>query len=139
VIAAAISQEQDGMDRSQLKFATTHEWAAIENGIATVGISDFAVKLLSDLVFIDLPTKGKKVQAGDTLGEVESVKAVSDIYAPLSGEVVEVNADLADHLERLTSDAFSAWMVKLKLSEPTEVSRLLDFAGYQAHCAAEQK
>lgn len=128
------------MDRSQLKFAKTHEWAAVENGIATVGISDFAVKLLSDLVFIDLPAKGKKVQAGDTLGEVESVKAVSDIYAPLSGEVVEVNSDLADHLERLTTDAFgSAWMVKLKLSEPAEISQLLDYAGYQAHCAAEQK
>ncbi len=127
------------MDRSQLKFAKTHEWAAIENGVATIGISDFAVKLLSDLVFIDLPAKGKKVRAGDTLGEVESVKAVSDIYAPLSGEVVEVNADLADHLERLTTDAFgSGWMVKLKLSEPTEADRLMDDAAYQAHCAAEQ-
>ena len=127
------------MDRAQLKFAKTHEWAAIENGIATIGISDFAVKLLSDLVFIDLPAKGKKVRAGDTLGEVESVKAVSDIYAPLSGEVIEVNGDLADHLERLTTDAFgSGWMVKLKLAEPAEAANLLDDAAYQAHCAAEQ-
>ncbi|MFO0918304.1 MAG: glycine cleavage system protein GcvH [Planctomycetaceae bacterium] len=127
------------MDRAQLKFAKTHEWAAIENGVATIGISDFAVKLLSDLVFIDLPAKGKKVRAGDTLGEVESVKAVSDIYAPLSGEVIEVNGDLADHLERLTTDAFgSGWMVKLKLAEPAEAANLLDAAAYQAHCAAEQ-
>src|SRR5262245_15604920 len=128
------------MERSQLKFAKTHEWAAIKDGVATIGITDFAVKLLSDLVFIDLPAQGKKVKAGDPLGEVESVKAVSDIYAPLSGEVIEVNADLADHLERLTTDAFgSGWMVKLKLSDPAEASRLMDDTAYQAHCAAEQK
>lgn len=122
-----------------LKFAKSHEWVAVENGIATVGISAFAVKLLSDLVYIDLPAKGKQVQAGDTLGEVESVKAVSDIYAPVSGEVVDVNSPLADHLEWLTeSPTDKGWMVKLKLSSPAELAGLLDEAAYQAHCAAEQ-
>lgn len=122
-----------------LKYAKSHEWVAVEGGVATVGISAFAVKLLSDLVYIELPAKGKTVMAGDTLGEVESVKAVSDIYAPVSGEVVEVNSPLADHLEWLTQDPTGkGWMVKLKLSEPAELSSLLDEAAYQAHCAAEQ-
>lgn len=122
-----------------LKYATSHEWVAVEGGIATVGITAFAVKLLSDLVYIDLPAKGKTVEAGDTLGEVESVKAVSDIYAPVSGEVVEVNTPLADHLEWLTeSPTGKGWMVKLKLSDAGELAGLLDEAAYQAHCAAEQ-
>ena len=123
---------------SPLKYAKSHEWVAVENGIATIGISGFAVKLLSDLVYIDLPKPGKKVSAGDTLGEVESVKAVSDIYSPLSGEVIEVNAPLADHLEWLTEDpAGKGWMVKLKCSDSAELASLMDEAAYQAHCAAE--
>jgi glycine cleavage system H protein len=122
-----------------LKYAKSHEWVAVENGVATVGISAFAVKLLSDLVYIDLPAQGKTVKAGDTLGEVESVKAVSDIYAPVSGEVVEVNAPLADHLEWLTQEPTGkGWMVKLKLSDAGELAGLMDEAAYQAHCAAEQ-
>jgi glycine cleavage system H protein len=121
-----------------LKYAKSHEWVAVENGTATVGISAFAVKLLSDLVYIDLPVKGKQVKAGDTLGEVESVKAVSDIYAPVSGEVVDVNAPLADHLEWLTEDPTGkGWMVKLKMSDAGELAGLLDEAAYQAHCASE--
>ncbi len=122
-----------------LKYAKSHEWVAVENGTATVGISAFAVKLLSDLVYIDLPAKGKKVKAGDTLGEVESVKAVSDIYSPVSGEVVDVNAPLADHLEWLTQDpAGKGWIVKLKLSDAGELAGLMDEAAYQAHCTAEE-
>lgn len=124
---------------AQLKFAKSHEWVSVENGIATVGITAFAVKLLSDLVYIDLPVQGKQVKAGDTLGEVESVKAVSDIYAPVGGEVIEVNAPLADHLEWLTdSPTDKGWMVKLKMSDAGELAALLDEAAYQAHCAAEQ-
>jgi glycine cleavage system H protein len=122
-----------------LKYAKTHEWVAVENGEATVGITPFAVKLLSDLVFIDLPKVGKRVRAGETLGEVESVKAVSDIYAPVSGEVVEVNSPLADHLEWLTEDPTGkGWMVKLKLNDAGELAALMDDAAYQAHCAAEE-
>ena len=124
---------------SPLKYAKSHEWVTVENGVATVGISAFAVKLLSDLVFIDLPKPGKKVAAGETLGEVESVKAVSDIYAPVGGEVIEVNKPLADHLEWLTEDPTGkGWMVKLKLSDSGELAALMDEAAYQAHCAAEQ-
>lgn len=122
-----------------LKYAKSHEWVSVENDVATVGITAFAVKLLSDLVYIDLPAKGKKVQAGATLGEVESVKAVSDIYAPVSGEVVDVNTPLADHLEWLTEDPTGkGWMVKLKLTSAGELASLLDEAAYQAHCAAEE-
>lgn len=122
-----------------LKYAKSHEWVSVENDVATVGITAFAVKLLSDLVYIDLPAKGKKVQAGATLGEVESVKAVSDIYAPVSGEVIDVNTPLADHLEWLTEDPTGkGWMVKLKLANAGELAGLLDEAAYQAHCAAEE-
>lgn len=121
-----------------LKYAESHEWVSVENGVATVGISAFAVKLLSDLVFIDLPKPGTTVDLGESLGEVESVKAVSDIYAPVGGEVIEVNQPLADHLEWLTEDPTGkGWMVKLKLNDPGELAALMDEAAYQAHCAAE--
>jgi glycine cleavage system H protein len=126
------------VDQSQLKYARTHEWVALEGDVATIGITDFAVHLLSDLVYVDLPKVGRAIQAGQTFGEVESVKAVSDLYAPVSGEVIEVNAGLPDQLEALTADPFGAgWMVKVRLSNPAEVGQLMDHAGYQAHCEAE--
>jgi glycine cleavage system H protein len=135
-----LQQQEHGGMTAPRKYAKTHEWVAVENGIATVGITDFAVKLLSDLVYIDLPKPGTVVKAGETLGEVESVKAVSDVYAPVSGEIVEVNAPLADHLEWLSQEPTGkGWMVKLKLSDAGELAALLDEAAYQAHCAAEKQ
>lgn len=126
------------MDQSQLKYARTHEWVALEGDVATVGITDFAVHLLSDLVYVDLPKVGSQLAAGQTFGEVESVKAVSDLYAPVSGEVVEVNAGLPDKLDALTTDAFgSGWMIKVRLSQPAEVGQLLDHAAYKSHCELE--
>lgn len=126
------------MDQSQLKYARTHEWVALDGDVATIGITDFAVHLLSDLVYVDLPKAGRAIQAGQTFGEVESVKAVSDLYAPVSGEVIEVNAGLPDKLEALTTDPFGAgWMVKVRLSNPAEAGQLMDHAAYQAHCEAE--
>ncbi len=122
------------------KYTKTHEWVAVEGDTATIGISDFAVHLLSDLTYADLPAIGKQTVQGQPFGEVESVKAVSDLYAPVSGEVVARNDALPDHLELLTQDPFGAgWMVKVRVADASELSKLLDHAAYKAHCDAEQR
>lgn len=127
------------MDPATLKYTKTHEWVGVEGDVATIGISDFAVHLLSDLVYADLPPVGKKVTQGQSFGEVESVKAVSDVYAPVSGEVIARNDKLPDNLDLLTSSPFDAgWMIKVKLSNPSELSSLLSQVSYKAHCDAEQ-
>ena len=127
------------MDPASLKFTKTHEWAAIEGDAATIGISDFAVHLLSDLVYADLPAVGKKITQGQPFGEVESVKAVSDLYAPVSGEVIARNDSLPDNLDLLTKSPFGeGWMIKVRLSNPGELATLLDQAAYKAHCEAEK-
>lgn len=126
------------MDLAALRYAKTHEWVRVDGDVATVGITDFAVKALTDLVYVDLPAVGKKVAVSDPLGEVESVKAVSDIYAPVGGEIIEVNSALADQLDWLSHDAFgNGWMVKLRMSNPSDVQALLDRTSYEAHCASE--
>jgi len=127
------------MDPATLKYTRTHEWVAVDGEIATIGISDFAVKLLSDLVFADLPAVGTKITRGEPFGEVESVKAVSDLYAPVSGEVVSRNETLPDHLDLLTSSPMDAgWMIKVRLSRPAELADLLNQTAYLAHCDAEK-
>ncbi len=126
------------MDLSALRFAKTHEWVRVDGDVATIGISDFAVKALTDLVYVDLPTVGKKVKVGDTLGEVESVKAVSDIYAPVSGEIIETNGPLSDDLDLLSKDAFGrGWIVKIRMANPAETQQLMDRVAYETHCASE--
>jgi glycine cleavage system H protein len=126
------------MDRSKLKYAKTHEWVALTGDVATIGITDFAVRQLTDLVYIELPLLGRNLTAGSTFGEVESVKAVSDLYAPLSGEVVEVNSKLADNLGLLSDDPFGdGWMIKVKLSPDSKLNGLLDLPAYEQHCASE--
>ncbi len=120
-------------DRSYLK---THEWCKIENGVATIGISDYAVSHLSDLVFLDLPKKGASVTAGESFGEIESVKAVSSLYSPVSGEVVDANTALTDNLEWLAQEPFGkAWMIKVKVTNKSP--DLLQAAAYDQHCQAE--
>ncbi|HEV7278787.1 MAG TPA: glycine cleavage system protein GcvH [Pirellulaceae bacterium] len=124
------------MKREDLLYAETHEWAAVEPGdggkVATVGITDFAVEQLTDLVFMDLPPVGKQVEAGKEFGEVESVKAVSPLYSPVSGEIVAVNSDLPSSLETLNSDPFGAgWMIKVKLSDETGLKSLLTYDAYK--------
>ncbi len=120
-------------DRSYLK---SHEWCKIEKDIAIVGISDYAVSHLSDLVFLDLPHKGTTVTAGESFGEIESVKAVSDLYSPVSGEVVEVNKDLPDNLDWLGQEPFGkAWMLKVRITGKSP--DLMDGKAYDAHCQAE--
>ena len=127
------------MDPASLKYTKTHEWAAVEGDVATIGISDFAVHLLSDLTFADLPAIGKKITQGQPFGEVESVKAVSDLYAPVSGEVIGRNDQLPDNLELLTSSPYDkGWMIKVRLSSPGELSSLLSQTAYKSHCDAEK-
>lgn len=127
------------MDPASLKFTKTHEWVAVEGDVATIGISDFAVHLLSDLVYADLPAIGKKITQGEPFGEVESVKAVSDLYAPVSGEVIGRNDALPDNLDLLTTSPFdSGWMIKVRLSNAGELSSLLSQTAYKAHCDAEK-
>lgn len=127
------------MDVSALKYTKSHEWLHLDGETATIGITDFAVKQLTDLVFIDLPSVGQKVSAGSTFGEVESVKAVSDLYAPLSGEIVEANEALADDLGALSDDPFgNGWIIKMKVDDLSAADALLDRKAYEAHCATEE-
>jgi glycine cleavage system H protein len=117
-----------------MKFAKTHEWIRPEaGGLATVGISAYAVEALTDLVFMQLPAVGRKVKAGESIGEIESVKAVSDMYAPVSGEIVEVNTALPGQLETLGKDPYGAgWIVRIRPDDQAEMGTLLDQAAYDA-------
>ena len=118
---------------ADLRFAESHEWARLEaDGSITVGISDHAQEALGDVVFVELPQVGTVFAAGDAAGVVESVKAASDIYAPVSGEVIAVNDALADSPEGLNEDPYTHWIFKLKPSDTAELEKLLDAAGYKA-------
>ncbi|MDP9523843.1 glycine cleavage system protein GcvH [Pseudomonas putida] len=118
---------------ADLRFAESHEWARLEaDGSVTVGISDHAQQALGDVVFVELAEVGKVFAAGDAAGVVESVKAASDIYAPIGGEVIAVNEELADSPEQLNENPYTAWIFKLKPSNPAELEKLLDAAGYKA-------
>ncbi|MCH2120992.1 MAG: glycine cleavage system protein GcvH [Planctomycetota bacterium] len=130
------------MKLEELLYADTHEWVLVEDQdaakIATVGISKFAVEQLTDLVYIELPSVGTETQSGKEFGEVESVKAVSPLYSPVDGEVVEVNESLKDALETLNDDAYDGgWMIKVRLSDEASLSKLLDHAAYEKQCADE--
>ncbi|HEV3270988.1 MAG TPA: glycine cleavage system protein GcvH [Candidatus Methylacidiphilales bacterium] len=117
----------------QLRYAASHEWIKVDGDIGTVGISDHAQHELSDVVYVDLPKAGAKLAAGTVAAVVESVKAASDIYSPVSGEVVEVNAALLKKPELVNTDPYgAAWLFRLKLSVPTELAALKDAAGYKA-------
>jgi len=117
---------------SELKYATTHEWIRNEgNGIVTVGITEHAQDLLGDMVFVELPDVGDNVTTGDDICVAESVKAASDIYAPVTGEVVEINEELEDAPELVNSDAFGGgWLFKVKMEDESELESLLDAQGY---------
>jgi glycine cleavage system H protein len=124
----------------EYRYTKDHEWIVVKDGIATIGITDYAQHELGDVVFVELPAAGAKLTTGKTFGSVESVKAVSEIYAPASGDVVEANASLNDKPETLNSDPHGAgWLVKVKLSNPAEVNSLLDAAAYEAFIAEKQK
>ncbi|HLT04722.1 MAG TPA: glycine cleavage system protein GcvH [Pseudomonas sp.] len=117
---------------ADLRYAATHEWARLENdGIVTVGISDHAQEALGDVVYVELPEIGRTLRAGEQAGVVESVKAASDIYAPVSGEVVAVNGALGDSPELVNGDPYGSWFYQLRPSDVTELEKLLDAAGYE--------
>jgi len=118
---------------ADLRFAESHEWARLEaDGTVTVGISDHAQEALGDVVFVELAEIGATFEAGGQAGVVESVKAASDIYAPVAGEVIAVNEELGGSPELLNSDPYGAWIFKLKPSNPADLEKLLDAAGYKA-------
>jgi glycine cleavage system H protein len=122
-----------------LRFARTHEWVKVEGDVARVGISDFAVKELTDLVYMQLPEEGRDLTAGEAFGEVESVKAVSDLYAPVSGTVVAVNSDLPGNLQWLSDDPFGkGWIVQIRMDRPAEIGRLMNSADYAKFCESEK-
>lgn len=119
----------------ELKYTKDHEWIKMEGDIAVIGISDFAQDALGDVVFINLPEVGDAVTAGEAFGDVESVKAVSDVNSPVTGVVVEINEDLSDSPENLNSDPYGSWIIKVE--KITETEELMDAAAYEAFCAEE--
>lgn len=126
------------MDPQALRFAPTHEWVALQDDIATIGISKFAVEQLSDLTMIELPAVGAKLDAGKSFGEVESVKSVSDLYAPLAGEVVEVNNELKDNVQLLSEDPYGkGWLIRLRVDDPSAASCLMDHDAYEKKVAED--
>jgi glycine cleavage system H protein len=121
------------------RYTKEHEWVRLEGDIGTIGITDHAQQELGDIVFVDLPKVGVRLAQGAMAGSIESVKAVSDFYAPVSGEVTEINATLADAPEKLNADPHGeAWLVKIKLSAPAEIEKLLTAAEYQKYIEAEK-
>jgi glycine cleavage system H protein len=120
------------------RYTKEHEWVSLDGDIATVGITDHAQKELGDIVYVDLPKVGKQLEKGNTFGSVESVKAVSDIYAPVAGEVVEVNESLSNTPETLNADPHgAAWLIKIKVDGPGDFNNLLSVSDYQSYVGAE--
>ncbi|HEU4787895.1 MAG TPA: glycine cleavage system protein GcvH [Gemmatimonadaceae bacterium] len=115
---------------ADLKYTKDHEWVKISGTEARVGITDYAQKQLGDVVFVELPDVGRKVKQGEVFGTIESVKAVSELFSPMSGEVVEVNNGLADHPEKVNSEPHQTWMIRLRIDNPSEASNLLDSSKY---------
>ena len=125
---------------NNFRYTKEHEWVDAKGDTATVGITDYAQHELGDVVYVELPKVGTKFDAGKSFGSVESVKAVSEIYSPVSGEVAEINQKLADAPETINSDPHgAAWLIKLKMSKPDELKGLMDAAAYQAYVDEKEK
>lgn len=120
---------------AELKYAPSHEWCKMDGTTAIVGITDFAQHALGDVVYINLPQPGDDASAGQAFGDIESVKAVSDLISPVSGKILEVNESLADHPEQINADPYGAWIMKVENAQPG--ADLMDAAAYNAHCANE--
>ena len=131
------------MKPEELLYSKTHEWVHVETDaegekIATLGLSEFALEALTDLVYLNLPEVGRQRAAGEPFGEIESVKAVSDLYSPVDGQVVAVNSELANNLQKLAGDPYGAgWFVKIRFADESGLAELLDHAAYQKQCAEE--
>ena len=115
-----------------LRYSESHEWVKVDGNMATIGVSDFAQSEMGDITYVDLPDVDDEVTAGEEFGALESVKASSDLYSPVSGTVVEVNEDLADSPEAVNEDAYAAWIIKVEMSDPSELDALMDAASYTA-------
>jgi len=122
---------------SDFKYTKEHEWIKVDGAAATIGITDHAQNSLGDIVFVELPNPGAEIEQGKTFGTVESVKAVSDLYAPVSGTVTEINQELATAPEKVNLDAHTAWMVKITVKNPAELNALLSSADYEKFVAEE--
>ncbi|MDE6637542.1 MAG: glycine cleavage system protein GcvH [Muribaculaceae bacterium] len=120
--------------KENLRYAESHEWVSLDGEIATIGITDYAQHALGDIVYVDMPEVGDEVTAGEEFGAVESVKAASDLYSPVSGEVVEINEALEDEPGLINQDAFENWIMKVKISDPAEIEGLLDAEAYAKIC-----
>src|SRR3984957_6366745 len=119
------------------KYTKEHEWLSVSGNIGTIGITDYAQNTLGDIVFVELPKVGDSVTGGKTFGSVESVKAVSDLYSPISGTVTAINEELSTSPDKINDDAHTAWIIKVELSDPSQVGSLLDAAAYEAFIAEE--
>jgi glycine cleavage system H protein len=117
-----------------LKYTKDHEWAQIEGDIVTVGITDFAQSALGDIVFLEVPEKGTHLNAGSTFGVVESIKSVSDLYSPVTGEVIEKNSDLEASPEKINQNAYESWLIKVKIKDAMEINNLMKAEQYQEFC-----
>ncbi len=120
-----------------LYYSESHEWVKVEGNIAIIGITDFAQHAMGDLSYVDMPEVDDEVEAGEEFGAVESVKAASDLFSPVTGTVVEINEALEDAPELLNEDAFANWIMKVEMSDPMELDALMDAAAYEAMCANE--
>ena len=124
---------------AELKYLSSHEWVLVEDGVATIGVSDHAQEALGDLVYVELPETGSSIAAGDAVGVIESVKAASDLYAPVSGEIVEVNDELEGAPERINADPYGdGWIYKVALEDPEELENLLDADAYTESIAEDE-
>lgn len=125
---------------ADFRYSKDHEWLQITGSTGTVGITDYAQHALGDVVFVELPKVGAKVKAGDVLGTVESVKAVSEFFSPVSGEIIEVNSDLSTAPEKINQDPHrSAWLVKIKIADAGEAAKLMDAKAYTEYVAEKEK
>lgn len=115
-----------------LRYSESHEWVKVEGNVAVIGVSDFAQKEMGAITYVDAPEVGDEFEKGEEFGALESVKAASDLFCPVSGKVVEVNEALEDAPELINEDAFANWIIKVEMSDPSEVDTLLDAAGYKA-------
>ena len=120
-----------------LYYSESHEWVQVEGNVAVIGITDFAQHAMGDLSYVDMPEVDDELEKGEEFGAVESVKAASDLYSPVSGTVIEINEELEDAPELLNQDAFANWIIKVEMSDPSELEALMDAAAYEAMCANE--
>ena len=122
-----MSKVQEG-----LLYSESHEWVKVEDGIAVIGVSDHAQAEMGEITYVDMPEAGDEVGKGESFGALESVKAASDLYSPVSGKVVEVNEELEDAPEKINEDAYASWIIKVEMADPAELDELMDASAYQA-------